>query len=411
MVSAAVLACGLLLAGAVAAQPVERMDRSPGPSFRADGPDADRYGQADGYPACAGTAFVREARCRVGAFSRFDTLFPARTLPASARPVVFRRAEREPEVRYVFAGEERTLAQYVERRPLTGFLVARGDTILVERYQYGRSDRDRLASFSMAKSLVGLLVGIALEEGAIRSLDDRAQDYVPALAGTAYGATPVAALLRMRSGIWFREDYADPASDIHTLARLLLEQDPGGSVAAIRRFDWRRAAPGEYFNYSSADTVVLGLVLAGATGRTLADYASDKLWGPIGSEAAASWIVDATGREIAYAYVNAVLRDWARVGRMLAQGGVVDGRTVVPRSWLDASMAQAGPAESALLRYGFHLWHSADAKRTMFRGLRGQTLLADPETGLVLVQTALASDDFLDLELAALWTAMRAQLR
>lgn len=396
-----------LLATAAAAQPTD----APSPRFRADGPDADRYGRLEGYPACAGTAFVRETRCRVGAFSRFDTLFPARTLAPSAQPVAFRRAAREPEVRYVYAGEERTLAQYVERSAVTGFLVAHGDTILVERYQYGRSDRDRLASFSMAKSIVGLLVGIALEEGAIRSLDDRAQDYVPALAGSAWGATPIAALLRMRSGVDFREDYADPASDIHLLARLLLEQDPGGSVAAIRRFDRRRAAPGEHFHYSSADSVVLGLVLAAATGRPLADYASDKLWRPIGSEAAATWIVDGTGREIGYAYVNAVLRDWARLGRMVAQDGVVDGRAVVPRSWLADSRTRSGPTDSALLRYGFHLWHSADAKRTMLRGLRGQVVLADPETGLVLVQTALASDDILDLELAALWTAMRAQLR
>lgn len=407
MMSPPAILCGCLLTFAAAAE----FAGGAGPSFRADGPDAERYGSREGFPACRGTEYVGDLRCRVGAFSRFDTLFPARVIAPSPHPVPFRRAGREAEVRYVFGGEERTLAQYLARRPVTGFLIARGDTILVERYQYGRTDRDRLASFSMAKSIVGLLVGIALEEGAIRSLDDRAQDYVPALAGTAYGATPIDALLRMRSGMAFSEDYADPASDIYRLARATLEQDPGGSLAAVRRFDTRRAPPGERFNYASADSAVLGLVLAAATGRTLADYTREKLWEPIGSEARATWIVDATGNEIAYAFVNAVLRDWARLGRLIAQGGSVAGRKVVPRSWLDASLARSGPTDIPQLRYGYHMWHSADAKRTLLWGLRGQNVLADPETGLVLVQTALSSDDALDLELAALWTAVRTQLR
>lgn len=281
MMSPPAILCGCLLTFAAAAESVG----GAGPSFRADGPDADRYGAREGYPACPGMAFVAESRCRVGALSRFDTLFPARGIAPSAQPAPFRRAEREAEVRYVFAGEERTLAQYLARRPVTGFMIVRGDTILVERYQYGRTDRDRLVTFSIAKSIVGLLVGIAVEEGAIRSLDDPVRTYVPVLAGTAYGDTPIDALLRMRSGVAFREDYADPASDVHLLARLTLGQDPGGSLAAVRRFDARRAPPGARFNYASADSVVLGLVLVAATGRTLADYAREKLWEPIGSEA------------------------------------------------------------------------------------------------------------------------------
>lgn len=107
-------------------------------------------------------------------------------------------------MRYTFAGEEQTLEKYLERRPVTGFLIARDDTILVERYQYGRTDRRRLASYSLTKTIVGLLVGIAIEEGTIRSIDDLAQAYVPALRGTAYGQTPIKALLQMRSGVRFR---------------------------------------------------------------------------------------------------------------------------------------------------------------------------------------------------------------
>ena len=383
----------------------------PGPRFRADGHQAEAYGMNEGYPTCKGLAFIREERCRVGAFSHFDTLFPARTIAASKEPSRLHRAPGEPVIRYTFAGEERTLEQYLDRRPLTGLLIAKGDTILLERYQYGRTDAHRLASFSMSKTIVGLLIGIAIEEGTIRSIDDLAEAYVPDLKGTQYGRTPIKALLQMRSGVFFREDYADTASDIYTLARLTLEQDPGGSLAAVKRFDWRRAPPGEYHSYSSADTVVLGLVLAAATRRTVSDYASEKLWQPLGTEADASWIIDATGQEVTFAYVNAVLRDWARLGLMLAHHGTWSGRSIVPRDWLMASLANPSETGSALSKYGYHIWLSADLKRFFLLGLRGQYVIADPETKLVLVQTALSSNDFLDLELSALWTAARAQLR
>jgi CubicO group peptidase (beta-lactamase class C family) len=178
----------------------------------------------------------------------------------------------------------------------------------------------------------------------------------------------------------------------------------------VKRFDFRLAAPGSSFSYSSADTVVLGLVLAGATGRTLSDYAREKLWQPLGTEAEASWIVDAKGHEVAFAYFNAVLRDWARLGLMLAHQGAWAKRSIVPRQWLAASIANSSETE-AMTRYGYHVWLSADSRRFVLQGLRGQFVLADPESGLVLVQTALSSEDFLNAELSALWTAARAQLR
>lgn len=404
------LACVLILV-IMAAQAAVAAESDAGPRFRSDGPNAETYGSAEGYPRCKGLDFVREDRCRVGAFSHFDTLFPARVIAASKEPTRFRRAASEPVVRYTFAGEERTLQQYLDRRPITGFLIAKGDTILIERYQYARTDMQRLASFSMAKTITGLLIGIAIEDGTIRSIDDLAEAYVPELKGTTYGRTSIKALLQMRSGVFFREDYADSTSDIYTLARLTLEQDPGGSLAAVKRFDWRRAAPGVVYSYSSADTVVLGLVLARATGRTVSDYAGEKLWQPLGTEGDASWVIDATGQEITYAYFNAALRDWARLGLMLAHNGVWSGKSIVPRHWLMASIENPVETDSALSKYGYHIWLSADVKRFMLWGLRGQFVLADPESKLVLVQTALSSDNFLDLELHALWSAARAQLQ
>jgi CubicO group peptidase (beta-lactamase class C family) len=268
-----------------------------------------------------------------------------------------------------------------------------------------------MTSFSMAKSVVALLIGIAVKEGAIRSVDDLAETYVPGLKDTEYGRTPIKALLLMASGVAFSEDYASRSSDIYTLARMTIERDPGDSLAAVKQFNTRRAAPGARFSYSSAETVVLGLVLAAATKRTVSDYAAEKLWQPLGAEADATWIIDATGQEITFAYVNAVLRDWARLGLMLANNGNWQGKTVVPEDWLKASAANALPTDPPLAKYGYQIWYSEDTSRFSLRGLRGQYVLVDPALKLVLVQTALVGGQQEFVELLALWNALRAQFQ
>ena len=381
-----------------------------GPRFRADGPNADEFGRKEGYPSCKGIDYVHQTRCRVGALSRYDTLFPARTIPAPKQPVQLARAASEPVIRYGFTGLDLTLDDYLNRHPVTGLLIAKDNTILVERYQYGRTDTDRLTSFSMAKTVVALLIGIALKEGAIRSVDDLAETYVSGLKDTEYGRTPIKALLLMASGVAFSEDYASPSSDIYKLARLSLE-DPADSLAAVKQFNTRRSPPGARFSYASAETLVLGLVLAAATKRTVSDYAAEKLWQPLGAEADATWIIDATGQEVTFAYVNAVLRDWARLGLMLANRGNWQGKTVIPEDWLTASAADALPTGSPLAKYGYQIWYSADTRRFSLRGIRGQYVLVDPDLKLVLVQTALSGGQPEFAELFALWNALRAQVQ
>jgi len=376
-----------------------------GPRFRADGPDADTYGQKEGYPSCTGWNYVGQLRCRVGAFSHLDTLFPSRIIAASGSPAPLGRAATEPAIHYTYGGQRRTLDQYLDAHHVTGFLIAKGNSILVERYQYGRTDKHRLTSFSMAKTVIALLIGIAVKEGAIGSIDDRAEVYVPNLKGTEYGRTPIRALLQMTSGVSFRESPWDPTSDVFTLFRLTIGQDPGGSLAAVKRLNTRLAEPGQRFSYSSAESLVLGLVLAGATRRTVSDYASEKLWGPMGAEADASWVVDANGQEITFAYFNAVVRDWARLGLMLAHGGSWQGNSIVPAEWVRASV-EPGPI---WLGYGYQLWlQAADRRMFELRGLRGQFVIIDPANKLVLVQTALRDDNY--EELFALWTALSSQL-
>ncbi len=413
----AILLVALALAApSVAAQAL--LDAPAGPRFRADGPEADAYGRAEDYPTCTRFAYIDDLRCRVGAFSHFDTLFPAHTIAASKSPAPLSRSAREPDIRYSYAGESRTLDRYLDANHVTGLLIAKGNSILVERYQYGRTDKHRLTSFSMAKTIIALLIGIAVQEGVIRSIDDPAETYVSGLKGAEYGRTPIRALLQMASGVAFREVYTDVNSDISTLARLVFAPDSSGSLTAVTYFNNRTAPPGAKFSYSSAESLVLGLVLAGAARRTVADYASEKLWGPIGAEADASWIVDATGQEITFAYFNAVLRDWARLGLMLAHDGAWQGKQIIAREWLLAatSIGRDSPFWSSALApgahapgYGYHVWlHMAPRRTFSLRGLRGQFVIVDPAKKLVLVQTALRDGD--NQELYALWKALAEQL-
>ncbi|MEP6792017.1 MAG: serine hydrolase, partial [Ramlibacter sp.] len=398
------------LALAVALQPAAAQ------RFRDDGLEARAYGRDEGYPACTGLTYLTQQRCRVGALSNFDTLFPSRPVGAGAAASPLSRAASEPQVRYTHDGKVQTLDSYLERRPVSGFLIARGDTILLERYQYARTDRQRMVSFSMAKTITGILIGIALAEGKIHSIDDLAQTYVPALEGTEYGATPIKALLQMASGVAFNEDYSGVGTDVYRLAMAAL--GPQGSLAAVKLFNTRTAKPGTRFAYSSAETMVLGLVLAGAVKQPLSEYTSEKLWKPLGAEAAASWLVDPQGQEITYAYFSAVLRDWARLGLMLAHDGEWNGQVVVPRQWvLDSTTVQPGSVfwsstmtpGAHTAGYGYQVWLNATRHRTFhLRGLRGQFVFVDPASKLVMVQTAVRNggDGEADAELLDIWRSL-----
>ncbi|MCW5744955.1 MAG: serine hydrolase [Alphaproteobacteria bacterium] len=238
-------------------------------------PDEDGYGKSQGYPIGTTTTWGRQ-QYLVGALSKFDTLFEARPVPASPRPRPLTRADRAPDVWYTFNNERRNLQRYLDGNPTTGLLIVKDGRILVETYQYDRTEHHRFTSFSMAKTITAMLLGIALRDGAIRSLDDRADTYVPEFRGTAYGETPIRHLLTMSSGVAFTEDY-DGKDDITRLWRAtLLRTGPGGPVA-VTQFNSRSRPPGEKFHYASAETQVLGMVLRGATHMPLCDISATRL--------------------------------------------------------------------------------------------------------------------------------------
>ena len=264
-------------------------------------------------------------------------------------------------------------------------------------------------SYSMAKTIVGMLVGVALAEGRIKSLDDRAEQYVAELNGTPYGETPLRHLLPMSSGVQFTENYSG-SDDVATLVQLSVLGGSEGGFATVMPFRTRIRPPGERFSYSSAETQVLGQVLRAATGTPLAEYLSSKIWQPMGAEADASWAIDKGGYEAAFFAVNARVRDYARLGMLLANDGVLDGRQIIPAGWVLAATTPAaqqfGPGYTrSFFGYGYQTWIvPASERQFVLRGLRGQAVFVDPRSKLVLVHTAARDASDPGLELTALWT-------
>ncbi|MGE3647537.1 MAG: serine hydrolase domain-containing protein [Reyranellaceae bacterium] len=387
------------------------------PVFSKDGPDAAAYGVGKGYPLPgeAQRFAILPQEYLVGFYSHFDLL---RAVSKGDAVVPLMRAISEINPVYGYDGRIKSITDYLHAHPVTGLLIARDDTILYEHYQYARSDRDRFMSQSMAKTVLGMLIGIALSEGSIRSLDDVVANYVPELADTAYGATPIRALLQMSSGIAYRETY-EPDDDSRKLGAALFPPNAEGAIASIRQFNVRVAAPGTTFNYSSADSEVLGLVLSRAVHMSIAEYLSSRIWRKLGTEADAGWATDPQGQEITFCCMVATLRDWARFALMLAHDGKWNGQQIVPRQWIIDSTtvppnSYLAPGRlSPILGYGYQTWISAgERRRFSLIGIQGQTILIDPVTKMVLVHTAVrlnsrAGPD--NVEIAALWYAVLAQ--
>ncbi len=388
-------------------------------------PDEDRLGKAQGYPLAPSAARIHEAQYIVGAFSGMDRISPSCDLAPADTPAPLKTAEKEPDVRYRFRNREYTLADYMEHQRATAVLIVQDGVILAEHYGYDRTQDMRMLSNSMAKTLVALAIGEALEDGSLHSLDDRVDQYVPELAGTLYGGTRIVDLLRMASGAKYVEDYT-PTDD---RARFLKTAAKQGVLAAAAQVNERADAPGTRFNYAGAQTEVLALVLQAATHRSLCDFVDDKLWKPMGAEAKATYLVrQSDGSAFAPGGFNATARDYARLGSMLANDGVVQGRQVVPRAFLlDMTDAARQPDAfrpgqmtyhgSRYYGYGFQVWLlPGQARRFVLLGIHGQAIYVDPQSRLTMVHLAVgqdaagdASGAHLGAEREALWRGVVEQ--
>jgi CubicO group peptidase (beta-lactamase class C family) len=386
--------------------------------FSSTGPDAATYGATEGFPV--GTrATASELRHLVATYSHFDELFPARSVARATVPSQLKRVA-EPVVSYTFNSIRLTIDDYLARNPTTGLLIAKDDTILYEHYRYARTDRDRFLSQSMAKTITAMLIGIAISEGKIKSVDEQVVAYIPGLASTEYGKTSLKDLLHMSSGVAFTE-YYDGKDDVSRLSRDLFGGPAKDPVVSVAQFNTRATPPGTRWHYASVETEILGLVLRAAIGRPVADYLSEKIWQQIGTEADASWAIDGTGQEVTYCCFNAVLRDYARLGRLLAHDGTWEGRQLIPREWIiEATTVRptdgylAPRVATPFFGYGYQVWlFPGEARRFALLGVRGQMILIDPTSKIVMVHTAVRqkpSDIAANAETIALWLAAVEQL-
>ena len=357
-------------------------------------PDEALLGKAEGYPVCRlDDANIGPDRCLVGLFSHFDEAYPARKVARGGPVHKLERAAAEPAISYDMpSGRHSDVSGFLASRRVMGLLILQGDRILVERYQYDRKSEQRFHSQSMAKTVVAMLVGIALQEGKIRSIDDLADEYVPALAGSPYGKTSLRHLLTMSSGVKYLENY-EPGDDNAILTARTYKQQSAGGADTLAPFATRaREVPaGTRFYYASSETVTLALALRAAVGVPLADYLSEKIWKPMGAEADATWLIDAGGYEVGFVGLNCTLRDWGRLGLLLANGGAAQGKQLVPAAWVramttpDAPHLRVGTA-TKFSGYGYQTWLiDAHAPYFALLGLRGQGVFVDPVTKVVAV--------------------------
>ncbi len=390
-----------------------------GPVIDADGPSAEQYGKVAGYPPARSHGDIGRQDVMVGSYSHYDQVLPTAAVAEPASPSSFHRAADEVALTYTYQGRPRTLATYLAENPTTGLLIVRGDTILFEHYRYARTPVDRFLSQSMAKTVTALLVGTAVADGAIHSVEDPARLYVPELNGTELGSTSIRDLLRMSSGLAFNETY-DGADDNAALGRALRSRTGPRPEVAVAQFDHRVAPAGTVFHYAARDTETLGLILAHATGQSLAHLLEERIWRPMGAEASATWTIDHTGHQIAYCCLSATLRDWARLGLLVANGGEANGRQLVPAAWIKAATTYEpgspfAPEGGHRWGYGYQVWLlPSPSNDVAFVGIHGQRIFVDPASKLVLVHTAVrtaATGNPGDAELAALWRALVGQTR
>jgi CubicO group peptidase (beta-lactamase class C family) len=363
-------------------------------SSAAAAPDEDLLGKASGYPVGTRGSWFFDESVRVGSFSNLDRLLPHYILKKAASALPLPTAAGELKLEYRFENQTHTLDDFLNRQRITGLLVIKDGEILLERYQYDRKPTDRFVSHSIAKSIVSIAVGMALAEGKIASLDDPVSKYEPKLAGSPYGDTSIRNVLRMSSGVPFNEVY-DGKDDLTRFGNL---RGARGSIEALRAFVPREVEQGTRFQYASSETVILAVLLRAVTGTTLSAYLTERLWQPMGAEADASWIRSRDGIEIASGSFNAILRDYGRMGVLLANDGAVGNRQVVPKEylleatdWHRQPEAFAPKRATSYFGYGYQFWlFPGEKRRFALLGVYGQSIFVDPELKLVMVITAAA---------------------
>ena len=276
------------------------------------------------------------------------------------------------------------LDKWVTDRSVTAVVVLKDGSIAHESYYQDTSPEDLRISWSVAKSFLSALMGIVVEEGDIASIDDPVTKYAPNLVGTAYDGASIRNVLNMASGVSFNEDYLDFNSDINKMGRVLAM---GGSMDKFTAsLEGRDRAAGEAWQYVSIDTHVIGMVIRGATGRNISELMVENLLTPLGLEADAHYLTDGNGVAFVLGGLNLRTRDYARLGQMFLQGGMYNGKQIVPADWVAQSTLPTAPTATGAVQYGYQWWMPADAADGEYfaRGVYGQYIYIDSASQVVI---------------------------
>jgi len=313
---------------------------------------------------------------QVAGYRNMEKLAPARWVRAGDSPLMLpERPVALDQLPIVHDGASMTLAEFLESQSVAGLLVIKDGAVAYERYRLGNDRDSRWISYSVTKSVTSLLVGAAIQDGYIESVDEKVTDYLPRLKGSSYDQASIRDVLHMASGVAWDETYDDPESDIN--------QAPWSTLALYDYLDDkpRNGPPGETFNYNTAESNLVGNLLRSAVGNNLSAYLEQKIWRPFGMESDASWgLTEPGGGEFGGCCISATLRDYGRIGLFaLNNGRLPDGKPVLPRTWMQESTT---PPKGAPY-YGYLWWLLGDGAYRA-SGIFGQGIYIDPAANLVI---------------------------
>jgi len=326
----------------------------------------------------------------VGNFRAMDNMFQTVPVRRADKAHEMKHALRDLPSTYQYKGGARNVAAFLDETWTTGLIVLQDGDIAHEQYYRGNNAQSKTISWSVAKSFVSALVGVAVAEGRIKDIAEPITNYVPRLKGSGYDSVSIRDVLRMSSGVRFNEDYADFWSDINRLGRAIaFNTSLDEFVASLER----EHQPGTCQHYVSMDTQALGMLLRAATGETIASYLESRVWKKVGMESDAYWLIDNQGMELAFGGLNAVLRDYARFGQLYLDEGVWNGQEVVPREWVQASTVQSAPREcpgpSMGFGYGNQWWIPSPPDGDYLAiGVYNQFVYVNPRKKIVIAKSS-----------------------
>ncbi|MDB4505742.1 beta-lactamase family protein [Saprospiraceae bacterium] len=289
-------------------------------------------------------------------------------------------------------GKTINVQDFIDHSMTTGLMIIHKDTIILENYTRGLTPETTHISWSMAKSFISGMIGIAIEEGKIKSIQDQITDYLPQFKGTGYEGVTIKNALEMSSGVGFNEDYSDFNSDINRFGRYFAL---GQSFEKFALSLKNTRKPGTFNHYVSIDTQVLGMVLKKATGKSITQFMQNKIWNPIGMEDDAQWIIDEDGMELALGGLNATLRDYGKYGLLYLHEGNWFGNQIISQNWVKQSITMDGPHlqpginqfSSNDLGYGLQWWIPQEADGAFLAsGIYNQHIYIQPNRDLVIVK-------------------------